>query len=99
MTDNRTLAHLLKYDSIHGRYDAEISHDDNFLIVGGTLLVANGIGAVFAPLLYALLANYFSIEALFFALIGVGFLLVLISFGARRRKGSAKREEKKPAAE
>ena len=29
-------------------------------------------------------------------LIGVGFLLVLISFGARRRKGSAKREEKKP---
>ena len=30
-------------------------------------------------------------------LIGVGFLLVLISFGARRRRGSAKREEKKPA--
>ncbi|MGB0855770.1 MAG: hypothetical protein ACPGQP_01915 [Nitrosopumilus sp.] len=30
-------------------------------------------------------------------LIGVGFLLVLISFGARRKKGSAKREEKKPA--
>ena len=32
-------------------------------------------------------------------LIGVGFLLVLVSFGARRRRGSAKREEKKPAAE
>ena len=31
-------------------------------------------------------------------LIGVGFLLILISFGARRRKGSAKKEEKKPAA-
>ncbi|MDH3204876.1 MAG: hypothetical protein OEL81_09400 [Nitrosopumilus sp.] len=30
-------------------------------------------------------------------LIGIGFLLVLISFGARRRKGSVKREEKKPA--
>ncbi|MEX0861468.1 hypothetical protein [Nitrosopumilus sp.] len=30
-------------------------------------------------------------------LIGVGFLLVLISFGARRRKGSVKRAEKKPA--
>ena len=29
-------------------------------------------------------------------LIGIGFLLVLISFGARRRKGSAKKEEKKP---
>ena len=30
-------------------------------------------------------------------LIGIGFLLVLISFGARRRKGSVKKEEKKPA--
>lgn len=29
-------------------------------------------------------------------LIGIGFLLVLISFGARRKKGSTKREEKKP---
>ena len=29
-------------------------------------------------------------------LIGIGFLLVLISFGARRRKGSTKKEEKKP---
>ncbi|MDC4231238.1 MAG: hypothetical protein M8319_02795 [Nitrosopumilus sp.] len=29
-------------------------------------------------------------------LIGVGFLLVLISFGAKRRKGTAKKEEKKP---
>ena len=30
-------------------------------------------------------------------LIGIGFLLVLISFGARRKKDSAKRQEKKPA--
>ena len=30
-------------------------------------------------------------------LIGIGFLLILISFGARRKKDSAKREEKKPA--
>ena len=30
-------------------------------------------------------------------LIGIGFLLVLISFGARRRKGSVQKEEKKPA--
>ncbi len=30
-------------------------------------------------------------------LIGVGFLLVLISFGARRKKSSVKRTEKKPA--
>ncbi|MDH3502886.1 MAG: hypothetical protein OEL69_10360 [Nitrosopumilus sp.] len=30
-------------------------------------------------------------------LIGIGFLLVLISFGARRKKDSTKRKEKKPA--
>ena len=29
-------------------------------------------------------------------LIGMGFLLVLISFGARRKKDSVKRQEKKP---
>ena len=69
-------------------YSLAIAHandnaQDNFLIVGGTLLVANGIGAVFAPLLYALLANYFSIEALFFALIGVGFLITSVWTVAR----------------
>ncbi len=30
-------------------------------------------------------------------LIGIGFLLVLISFGARRKKGSVKKQEKKSA--
>ena len=30
-------------------------------------------------------------------LIGIGFLLVLVSFGARRKKGSTKKVEKKPA--
>jgi len=30
-------------------------------------------------------------------LIGIGFLLVLISFGARRKKDNATRKEKKPA--
>ena len=30
-------------------------------------------------------------------LVGIGFLLVLISFGARRKKDSVKRQEKKPA--
>lgn len=30
-------------------------------------------------------------------LIGIGFLLVLISFGARRKKDSVRRKEKKPA--
>ena len=30
-------------------------------------------------------------------LIGVGFLLVIVSFGTRRKKGSAKKTERKPA--
>jgi len=30
-------------------------------------------------------------------LVGIGFLLVLISFGARRKRDSATRKEKKPA--
>ena len=35
LTDNRTLAHLLKYDSTHGRFGADVSHDDQHLIVDG----------------------------------------------------------------
>jgi glyceraldehyde 3-phosphate dehydrogenase len=34
LTDNKTLAHLLKYDSILHRLDAEVSFDDEFIIVG-----------------------------------------------------------------
>lgn len=35
VTDTRTLATLLKYDSIHGRFQAEVSHDAGNLIVNG----------------------------------------------------------------
>ena len=35
LTDPATLAHLLKYDSVHGKLDEEISHTDNSLIVEG----------------------------------------------------------------
>ncbi len=35
ITDNRTLAHLLKYDSIHGRFDGDVGHDEGHLIVKG----------------------------------------------------------------
>ncbi len=28
LTDTKTLAHLLKWDSVHGRFDGEIGHDD-----------------------------------------------------------------------
>jgi len=35
LTDNRVLAHLLKYDSITGRLDAEVSYDDSGIVVDG----------------------------------------------------------------
>jgi glyceraldehyde 3-phosphate dehydrogenase len=35
LTDAKTLAHLLKYDSIHGRYPGEVSAADNAIAVDG----------------------------------------------------------------
>lgn len=35
LTDAKTLAHLLKYDSVHGRYQGDISVDGNDIIVDG----------------------------------------------------------------
>ncbi len=35
LADNATLAHLFKYDSIHGRFDGSISSDENHLIING----------------------------------------------------------------
>ena len=35
LTDNKTLAHLLKYDSILGRLKEDVSYDDENIIVGG----------------------------------------------------------------
>ena len=35
LTDNKTLAHLLKYDSILGRLQEDVSFDDQNIIVGG----------------------------------------------------------------
>jgi glyceraldehyde 3-phosphate dehydrogenase len=35
LTDNKTLAHLLKYDSILGRLQEDVSYDDQNIIVGG----------------------------------------------------------------
>ncbi len=35
ITDPKTLAHLLKYDSVHGKLDAEISYTEDSLIVNG----------------------------------------------------------------
>ena len=35
LTDTKTLAHLLKWDSVHGRFDGEIGHDEQNIIVRG----------------------------------------------------------------
>lgn len=35
LTDAKMLAHLLKYDSVHGVYDAEVSADGEYLVVDG----------------------------------------------------------------
>nr|WP_218890849.1 type I glyceraldehyde-3-phosphate dehydrogenase [Actinomycetospora corticicola] len=36
ITDNKTLAHLLTYDSVHGRFDGTVEYNDSALIVNGT---------------------------------------------------------------
>jgi glyceraldehyde 3-phosphate dehydrogenase len=41
LTDNRTLAHLLKYDSTFGRLDSEVSYDDESITVGGQRVLAS----------------------------------------------------------
>jgi glyceraldehyde 3-phosphate dehydrogenase len=41
LTDNRTLAHLLKYDSTFGRLDAEVTYDDEAITVDGARVLAS----------------------------------------------------------
>ncbi len=40
LTDNKTLATLLKYDSIHGRYPGEVTYDDESITVNGERIIA-----------------------------------------------------------
>lgn len=35
LTDNKTLAHLFKYDSIHGRFNGTIEADDQYITING----------------------------------------------------------------
>jgi glyceraldehyde 3-phosphate dehydrogenase len=35
LTDAATLAHLLKYDSVHGRFDADVRAEDDHIVVDG----------------------------------------------------------------
>jgi len=43
LTDNKTLAHLLKYDSIYGRFPGEVAYDDQYLYVDGKAIRATAI--------------------------------------------------------
>jgi glyceraldehyde 3-phosphate dehydrogenase len=43
LTDNATLAHLLKYDSNYGIFDQKVSYDENNLIVGRKKIMATAI--------------------------------------------------------
>ena len=40
LTNNKTLAHLLKYDSILGKFDGEISYDEESITVNGHKILA-----------------------------------------------------------
>lgn len=41
LTDNKTLAHLLKYDSVQGKFNGEISSDDQYLYVNGAKIICS----------------------------------------------------------
>ncbi|MFZ8813018.1 MAG: type I glyceraldehyde-3-phosphate dehydrogenase [Thermus aquaticus] len=43
LTDNKTLAHLLKYDSIYGRFPGEVAYDDQCLYVDGKAIRATAV--------------------------------------------------------
>ena len=38
LTDPKTLAHLLKYDSVHGRFDGDVDVDGDSIVVNGTAI-------------------------------------------------------------
>ena len=38
LADSRTMAHLLKYDSIHGQFQQEVSFEENAIVVNGELI-------------------------------------------------------------
>ncbi len=43
LTDTRTLAHLFKYDSIHGVFKGEVGHGADHLVLGGRKVLAYAI--------------------------------------------------------
>ena len=43
LTDNATLAHLLKFDTMHGRFDGTVSSDEDHIIVNGQKIAGLGL--------------------------------------------------------
>lgn len=43
LTDNHTLAHLLKYDTMHGKFDGAVVADDEFLYINGQKILGSSI--------------------------------------------------------
>ena len=43
LTDARTLAHLMKYDSVHGRFDAQVEAGEDFISVNGKRIAITAI--------------------------------------------------------
>ena len=43
ITDARTLAHLLAFDSTYGRFAADVAHTDSSIIVNGKFIAALGV--------------------------------------------------------
>jgi glyceraldehyde 3-phosphate dehydrogenase len=41
LTDNKTLAHLIKWDSVQGKFDGEVGYDDEFLYINGHKIIAS----------------------------------------------------------
>ncbi|MBK8554894.1 MAG: type I glyceraldehyde-3-phosphate dehydrogenase [Lewinellaceae bacterium] len=41
LTDNQTLAHLLKYDTMHGRFDGTVTADDEYITVNGKKILGS----------------------------------------------------------
>ncbi|MCX6123190.1 MAG: type I glyceraldehyde-3-phosphate dehydrogenase [Proteobacteria bacterium] len=46
LSETKTLAHLLKYDSVHGTLDAEITHDENSITVNGRRVTVSKVKSV-----------------------------------------------------
>ncbi len=43
LTDNHTLAHLLKYDTMHGQFDGAVTSDSEYLYVNGKKILGSSI--------------------------------------------------------